>query len=127
MLPTRVFILGVVALASFSVHASDRSALAEPSLSPDKSQVVFVSGADIWTAPSRGGEARRLVSHPAAESRPLFSPDGTELAFVSNRTGNGDIYVLTLSTGGLRRITFDDWRTSLARGRRTATTCTSPR
>ena len=49
-----------------------------------------------------------LISHPANESRPLFSPDGRRLAFISTRTGNGDIYVLTFETGELKRITFDD-------------------
>jgi Tol biopolymer transport system component/C-terminal processing protease CtpA/Prc len=38
----------------------------------------------------------------------MYSPDGSSLAFVSNRTGNGDIYVLHLGTGELKRITFDD-------------------
>ena len=58
--------------------------------------------------PARGGDARLLVSHPATESRPLFSPDGKRLAFTSTRTGNGDVYVLTLATGDLTRLTFDD-------------------
>jgi len=49
-----------------------------------------------------------LVSNDADESRPLYSPDGTRIAFVSTRTGNGDIYVLTLATGKLQRITYDD-------------------
>jgi Tol biopolymer transport system component len=69
---------------------------------------VFVSGGDLWTAALEGGEARLLVSHPATESRPIYSPDGARLAFVSNRTGNGDIYVLTLVTGELARITHGD-------------------
>jgi Tol biopolymer transport system component len=67
-----------------------------------------VSGGDIWSVAAAGGVARLLVSHPATEARPLFAPDGKRLAFVSNRTGNGDIYVLTLDTGELRRVTFDD-------------------
>ena len=80
----------------------------EPAVSPDRSEVAFVSGGDIWTVPIGGGEARLLVSHSATESRPLYSPDGKKLAFVSTRTGNGDIYVLTLDTGDLQRLTFDD-------------------
>jgi tricorn protease len=80
----------------------------EPAISPDRSEITFVSAGDIWTVPATGGEARLLVSHPANESKPLYSPDGTRLAFVSTRTGNGDIYVLTLRTGELRRLTFDD-------------------
>jgi tricorn protease len=80
----------------------------EPALAPDRAEIAFVSGGDIWTVPAAGGAASLLVSHPATESRPLYSPDGTKLAFVSTRTGNGDIYVLALDTGDLRRITFDD-------------------
>jgi tricorn protease len=81
---------------------------AEPAISPDRQEVAFVSGSDIWTVPVAGGEARLLVSHPANESRPIYSPDSRRLAFVSSRTGNGDIYILTLDTGDLKRLTFDD-------------------
>ncbi|HVG18926.1 MAG TPA: peptidase S41, partial [Blastocatellia bacterium] len=80
----------------------------EPVLSPDRSEIAFVSGGDIWTVPATGGEGRLLVSNPANESRPLYSPDGGRLAFISTRTGNGDIYVLTFNTGELKRLTFDD-------------------
>src|SRR5215813_3567892 len=65
----------------------------EPALSPDRKEIAFVSGGDIWTVPVNGGVAALLVSHPANESRPLYSPDGKQLAFVSTRTGNGDIYI----------------------------------
>ena len=80
----------------------------EPCVSPDRSEIAFVSGGDIWTVPASGGDARLLVSHPATESRPLYSPDGKRLAFISNRTGGGDIYLLTFATGELKRLTFDD-------------------
>jgi len=80
----------------------------EPALSPDRSEIAFVSGADIWTVPAAGGEARLLISHPSWESRPLYSPDGKRLAFMSGRTGNGDIYILTFATGELKRLTYDD-------------------
>ena len=82
--------------------------MTEPSLSPDRKEIVFVSGGDIWSAPAEGGIARLLVAHPANESKPLFSPDGRYLAFSSNRTGNGDIYILEIASGSIRRLTFDD-------------------
>lgn len=88
--------------------AAPRPYLYEPAISPDRREIAFVSGGDIWTAPAEGGEARLLVSHPATELRPLYSPDGRQLAFISTRTGNGDIYVLDFASGELRRITFDD-------------------
>ena len=80
----------------------------EPGISPDGSTIAFVSGGDIWEVPARGGDARLLVSHPATESRPLFSPDGLRLAFTSTRSGNGDVYVLALASGDVTRLTFDD-------------------
>ncbi len=89
-------------------NPSPKFAYAEPSLSPDGTELAFVSGGDIWTAPTNGGEARLLVSHPDNESRPLYSPDGKSLAFVSSRTGNGDVYLLTLETGTIKRLTYDD-------------------
>lgn len=82
--------------------------LSQPALCPTRPEIAFVSGGDIWVAPAKGGEAHLLVSNPAEESRPLYSPDGAKLAFVSTRTGGGDIYVLTLATGDLKRLTFDD-------------------
>ncbi|MBA2736456.1 MAG: PD40 domain-containing protein [Pyrinomonadaceae bacterium] len=92
-----------------SVYAQKATSyLTEPSLSPDRREVAFVSGGDVWTVSAEGGTAQLLVSHPATESRPLFSPDGKRLAFVSNRTGGGDIYIFNLETSDLRRLTFDD-------------------
>ena len=58
--------------------------------------------------PIAGGDARLLVSHAATESHPAYSPDGRTLALVSDRTGGGDVYLLTIATGDLRRLTFDD-------------------
>src|SRR5215218_6527914 len=75
---------------------------AEPGISPDHAEIAFASGGDIWTVPTTGGTARLLVSHPASESRPLYSPDGRKLAFISTRTGGGDIYVMTFASGDLR-------------------------
>ncbi len=95
-------------VAALTLVAAGVPYLTEPALCPTRPEIAFVSGGDIWVAPSKGGEAHLLVSHPAEESRPLYSPDGARLAFVSTRTGGGDIYILTLATGELKRLTFDD-------------------
>ena len=92
---------------SGSSGASTHS-FSDPTISPDLSEIAFVSAGDIWIAPADGGVGYLLVSNPATESRPIYSPDGTRLAFVSTRTGGGDIYVLTLDTGEVRRLTFAD-------------------
>jgi len=93
---------------SATPDAAAKAPMYDPGISPDASEIAFVSGGDIWTAPASGGVAHILISHPATESRPVYSPDGKQLAFVSTRTGGGDIYLFTFATGGLRRVTFDD-------------------
>jgi tricorn protease len=103
------FVSAFIFLISGSINAQKATAyLTEPAISPDRKEIVFVSGGDIWTVPAQGGTASLLVAHPATESRPVFSPDGRKLAFVSNRTGGGDIYVLDFNTNNLARLTFDD-------------------
>ena len=96
------------AAAAFIPALSEVPALSEPAISSDGKEIAFVSGGDIWTVSSAGGDAHLLVSDPATESRPLYSPDGKYLAFISTRTGNGDIYVLDLRSSQLKRITYDD-------------------
>ncbi|MGB8507675.1 MAG: DPP IV N-terminal domain-containing protein, partial [Pyrinomonadaceae bacterium] len=110
---TLALLCGALPFHTFGQEESGRPVEArpyfyEPAISPDRSEIAFVSGGDIWTVPSSGGDARLLVSHPATEYRPVYSPDGRRLAFTSARTGNGDVYVLTLDTGDLKRLTFDD-------------------
>ena len=100
-----IFLFSTVALGQ---KPEPRPYFTEPSLSPDRKEIAFVSGGDIWTVPATGGVAALLVSHAANEARPLYSPDGRQLAFISSRTGNGDLYLLTLATGELQRLTFDD-------------------
>jgi Tol biopolymer transport system component/C-terminal processing protease CtpA/Prc len=83
-------------------------AFSEPGISPDGREIAFASGGDIWSVPAAGGDAHLLVAHAASDRRPLYSPDGRTLAFVSDRTGGGDIYLLSFATGALRRLTWDD-------------------
>jgi tricorn protease len=115
-IPTIVIAAMLFAAAAF--HASPRQTesakpvaiapMYDPGVSPDGSEIAFVSGGDIWTVPAAGGAAHILISNPATESRPVYSPDGKHLAFVSTRTGGGDIYLFTFANSEVRRITFDD-------------------
>lgn len=109
IIPVLCFVLLALSLSAFGQPAQkSQPYFTEPAISPDGSEIAFVSGGDVWTVGATGGEARLLVSHSANESRPLYAPDGRRLAFISTRTGNGDIYLLALDTGDLKRITFDD-------------------
>ncbi|MGH9774879.1 MAG: S41 family peptidase [Candidatus Acidiferrales bacterium] len=85
-----------------------KPALAEPGISRDGKEIAFVSGGAVWTVAASGGEAHLLISDAGTDSRPLYSPDGTRLAFISARSGSANVYVLAFSTGQLKRLTFDD-------------------
>ncbi len=88
-----------------ALGAQGAPSLYEPGISPDGREIAFVSGGDIWTVPATGGAARLLIAHSAHESRPLYSPDGSMLAFNSNRNGGLDVYIMDLASGAVRRLT----------------------
>jgi len=80
--------------------------LRRPALSPDGSRIAFAHAGDLWIAASEGGVAARVTSHPSEDCWPCFSPDGESLAFFSERTGGGNIYVASLNGAGPpRRVT----------------------
>jgi DNA-binding beta-propeller fold protein YncE len=55
-----------------------------------------------------GSRPRMLTDGPVFDTSPTWSPDGTRIAFASYRGGKFDIYVLSLATGGVARITQAD-------------------
>ena len=86
-----------------------------PSLSPDGATIVFSFGGDLWAVPSAGGVARRVTAHPSDELRSAFSPDGTTLAFESERDGSRNLYAMPVHHapggpvfGDVRRLTVND-------------------
>jgi len=105
---TRICAAAVLA-AAYSLGASPTDAqetrlLRQPSVSAE--HVAFAYGADIWVVPRVGGLARRLTSTPAVESEPHFSPDGRWIAFTSNRSGTGAVYVVSVDGGEPSRLTW---------------------
>ena len=75
-----------------------------PSLS--KTEIAFEFAGEIWTVPREGGEARRLVSGQLRNYGPLFSPDGSEVAFTGTLDENTDVYLVPASGGEPRRLTY---------------------
>jgi len=77
-----------------------------PTISPDGSTIVFTYRGDLYTVATKGGEARALTSHPAHDYKAVWSSDGRQIAFASNRHGNFDIYVIPARGGEPTRLTF---------------------
>ena len=78
----------------------------DPQVSPDGRSLLFVHRGDIWHVSVRGGQARRLTFHPATESQPRFSPDGQSIAFVSDRTGSRQVFIMGLDGAAPRQVTW---------------------
>jgi len=69
--------------------------------------LVFVSEGDLWAVSTAGGTARRLTSHPTAESEPHLSPDGRWVAFTAGYEGAPDVWVMPLEGGPAQRLTWE--------------------
>jgi Tol biopolymer transport system component len=63
-------------------------------VSPDGRTIVFDLLGDLYTLPITGGRARSLTAGPAFDAQPRFSPDGRRVAFVSDRSGISNIWLV---------------------------------
>ncbi len=79
-------------------------------ISPDGTLIAFTYKGDIYKVPVKGGEAERLTAQPSYESRPIWSPDGTKIAFASDRNGGNDIYIMSADGGTPTRLTYNSAR-----------------
>jgi tricorn protease len=100
-----VAVLFSLAVVSASFGQSGKPLLLrKPTVS--RTEVAFSYAGDIWIASRDGGEARRLTTGVGIETDPLFSPDGTQIAFTGEYDGNQDVYVVPVSGGVPRRLTY---------------------
>ena len=74
-------------------------------ISPDGTTLVFDLLGDLYTLPVEGGTATPLMTGPAFESQPRYSPDGTEIVFVSDRSGGQNLWVLATDGSDTTQIT----------------------
>ena len=80
------------------------------SLSPDGQEIVFDLLGDLYVMPITGGTAERLTSGPAFDVQPAYSPDGTQIAFTSDRAGGDNIWVMNRDGSKPRQISDESFR-----------------
>src|SRR5487761_921352 len=99
------WLVATMALVSCcSVGAADRLLLRLPTMS--KTQIVFDYGGELWSVPRSGGRAQLLASGMDLLAEPIFSPDGSQIAFAGTYDKNTDVYVIPATGGQPRRLTY---------------------
>ncbi|HSJ13796.1 MAG TPA: S9 family peptidase [Longimicrobiales bacterium] len=87
-----------------------------PALSPDGRRVLypvtsydlesFRSRTEIWAVPTTGGTPERFItSETGNNSAPAWSPDGSQIAFVSTRDRTSQLYLMPAAGGAPRQLT----------------------
>lgn len=74
-------------------------------ISPDGTEIAFCYKGDIYKVPATGGVATQLTTQASYECTPVWSPDGKQIAFASDRNGNFDIFLMPAAGGAAERLT----------------------
>ena len=90
---------------AWSAPANDQPLLLRhPTIS--RTQIVFTYASDLWSVGREGGAAVRLTTGVGVETDPIFSPDGSQIAFTGEYDGNIDVFVIPAAGGTPRRLTW---------------------
>lgn len=79
-------------------------------VSPAGDEIVFDFLGDIYTIPIKGGDAAPLTDEIAWNIQPRYSPDGRHIAFISDRAGGDNVWVMDRKGENLRQVTKEDYR-----------------
>jgi dipeptidyl aminopeptidase/acylaminoacyl peptidase len=102
----------LVALVSLAAPSANNSPLwlRYPAISPDGQTLLFEYKGDIWSVPAAGGNAIPLTLSESYDFAPVWSHDGTSVAFASDRYGNFDVFVMPSDGGEAKRLTYHSAR-----------------
>jgi imidazolonepropionase-like amidohydrolase/Tol biopolymer transport system component len=79
-------------------------------VSPDGKTIAFDMLGDIYTLPIAGGEATSVDSGLAWSMQPRFSPDGSEIAFITDAGGGDNVWIMRADGSDARQLTKEDFR-----------------
>ncbi|MCM1349181.1 MAG: S41 family peptidase [Firmicutes bacterium] len=99
--------LAALCAAGSSLAAEAPLWLRDVKISPDGTEIAFTYQGDIYKVNAAGGAAQRLTTLPSYESTPVWSPDGSKIAFASDRNGGKDVYIMDRNGGTPMRLTFN--------------------
>lgn len=94
-----------LSLATAAGYAETPLWMRDVRISPDGTEIAFCYKGDIYKVPATGGTATRLTSQASYECTPVWSPDGKQIAFASDRNGNFDLFIMPATGGAPQRLT----------------------
>jgi len=101
------FGLGIALAVAGVTTAAERALwLRYPAISPDGQTIAFSYKGNLWKVPAAGGTATPLTVSEAHNTMPVWSADGKEIAFASDRYGNFDVFLMPAEGGEAKRLTF---------------------
>ena len=74
-------------------------------ISPQGDKIAFCYKGDVYVVSVNGGKALQITTNAAYDTDPIWSPDGKQIAFATDRNGNFDIYLVAAEGGMAQRIT----------------------
>ena len=74
-------------------------------ISPDGQTIAFSYKGDLFTVPVTGGTAKQLTTNAAYDYNPIWSPDGSRIAFASDREGGINVWVMPSQGGQPQQVT----------------------
>ncbi|MDE2109273.1 MAG: PD40 domain-containing protein, partial [Gammaproteobacteria bacterium] len=101
-----VIVALLLALLSVTAVAANSPPLLLQTPTLSQTRIAFAYGDEIWIAPRAGGDAGVLAGGNGLASGPVFSPDGSLVAYTGNYTGNQNVYVVPAAGGEPRRLTW---------------------
>lgn len=101
----KIFVCIALSFTALSSYASSPLWMREARISPDGKEIAFCYKGDIYKVPATGGTATQLTTQASYECTPVWSPDGKQIAFASDRNGNFDLFVMPASGGTALRLT----------------------
>ncbi len=74
-------------------------------ISPQGDKIAFCYKGDVYVVNANGGKATQITTNAAYDGDPIWSPDGKQIAFSTDRNGNFDVYLVSAEGGVAKRIT----------------------